>query len=90
MNEKYTHVSTFCEFMISILNRMNDNLKLNKFFSLLSSTVIVWKFRMAMGKEVNYSTLLKWERVTTTNFTTSKFKKNIEKIVTNHYIESLH
>ncbi len=30
------------------------------------------------------------ERVTTTNFTTLKFKKNIEKIVTNHYIESLH
>ncbi len=30
----------------------------------------------------------KWEKVTTTNFTTSKTKKNIEKFGDHHYIES--
>jgi hypothetical protein len=30
------------------------------------------------------------EKVTTTNFTTSKTKKNIEKFANHHYIESLH
>jgi hypothetical protein len=29
-----------------------------------------------------------WEKVTTTNFTTSKTKKNIEKFANHHYIES--
>ncbi len=30
------------------------------------------------------------EKVTTTNFTTSKIKMNIEKFASHHYIESLH
>jgi hypothetical protein len=34
--------------------------------------------------------ILIWEKVTTTNFTTSKFKKNVEKIAINHYIEKIY
>jgi hypothetical protein len=30
-----------------------------------------------------------WEKVTTTNFTTSKTKKNIEKFANHHYIKSV-
>ena len=31
-----------------------------------------------------------WEKVTTTNFTTSKTKKNIKKLEDHHYIKNLH
>ncbi len=33
---------------------------------------------------------LKREKVTTTNFTTSKFKKNVKKIAIYHYIEKIY
>ena len=32
--------------------------------------------------------LAEWEKVTTTNFTTSKTKKNIEKFANHHYIKN--
>jgi len=34
--------------------------------------------------------LIYWEKVTTTNFTTSKFKKNVEKIAIDHYIKKIY
>ncbi len=35
-----------------------------------------------------YFYIYHWEKVTTTNFTTSKTKKNIEKFANHHYIEN--
>ena len=48
------------------------------------------KFYSLLKKFFIYHVLFKGEKVRTTNFTTSKTKKNIEKVGDDHYIEKIY